>query len=74
MVITSLPSQYSYKCPECGDVGYIFCDELTGSGWRIRTPEMVLSKRIDALEKKVDALLDDISRLQDQLTNNICDR
>lgn len=74
VVLTSYPPQYSYKCPECGEFGYIFCDEVTGSGWRAKTPEMVLSERIDALEKKVDSLLDDISRLQDQLTNHICDR
>ena len=74
VVLTSYPTQYSYKCPECGEFGYIFCSEVTGGGWRAMTPEMVLSERIDALEKKVDALLDDISSLRDQLTNHICDR
>ena len=74
MVLASYPPKYSYKCPECGETGYIFCDDLTGSGWKVQTPEMVLSERIDALEEKVDALLEEINRLQDQLTNRACDR
>lgn len=73
-VLTSFPPQYSYKCPECGEFGYIFCDEVIGGGWRAQTPEMALSERVDALEKKVDTLLEEINKLHDQLTNNICDR
>ena len=74
MVLTSFPPQYSYKCQECGEFGYIFCDELISVGSRVVTPEIALYERVTALEKKVDALLDDIGRLQDQLTNHICDR
>lgn len=74
VVLTSFPPQYSYKCPECGEFGYIFCDELTSVGSMVVTPEIALYERVTALEKKVDSLLDDISRLQDQLTNHICDR
>lgn len=74
VVLTSFPPQYSYKCPECGEFGYIFCDELISVGSMVVTPEIALYERVTALEKKVDALLDDISSLRDQLTNHICDR
>lgn len=74
VILTTYPPQYSYKCPECGEFGYVFCDEVSGGGWRVHTPEMTLYERVEALEKKVDTLLEEINKLQDQLTNHVCDR
>ncbi len=28
MILTSYPPKYSYKCPKCGKVGYIFTSEV----------------------------------------------
>ena len=28
MILTSYPPKYSYKCPKCGKVGYIFTTEV----------------------------------------------
>ena len=31
-MLTSCPPKYSYKCPHCGETGYIFCKDAYFKG------------------------------------------